>query len=218
MKNKHNGGIIFLFFILFSLVACKTTEVETQIQEPIDNISEPVDETENNNQIEETNILSQENDLAEAVIETEEIDSDDEEYLRSINKLEVTETVTKKEFADDKAAILKNIDALSDVMETRDAAAWRKFIDPESINYYSNPVNLRNAQKKLPNKSIVLKSIDDYFFYVFIPSRKRSRVDEIRYISKTNIKAVQVKEDYSTVVYYYFKKIDDKWYVHLPPV
>ena len=148
----------------------------------------------------------------------EEIDLEEEEYLRSTNNLNQEEHITKQQFNDDKTAILKIIDELSKVMNGKDYKKWLTYIEPDSINYYSNPVNLRNAQKKLPNKAIALRNIEDYFNYVFIPSRKRSRVDEIRYISATNIKAVQVKEDYSTVVYYYFKKINEKWYVHLPPV
>ena len=52
--------------------------------------------------------------------------------------------------------------------------------------------------------------------HVFIPSRKISKVDEIRYISKTNVKAVEVREDKSILVYYYFQKIDGKWLVNLP--
>ena len=72
------------------------------------------------------------------------------------------------------------------------------------------------AQKKLPNKMLQINTIKDYFNYVFIPSRKISKVDEIRYISKTNVKAVEVREDKSILVYYYFQKIDGKWLVNLP--
>lgn len=142
---------------------------------------------------------------------------DDEEYLRSINNLD-GETVTKEEFSDDKTAVLKVINELSTIMDTKDVNAWLKYIEPSSKDYYSNITNLKKAQKKLPNKSINLNNINDYFIYVFIPSRKRSQVDEIRYINKNSIKAVQVKDDNSIVVYYYFTKINNKWMVHLPPV
>ena len=150
----------------------------------------------------------------ELVIEEPEID--EEEYLRSIDNLDATESVTKVEFNEDKNAILSAISDLSNIMETKDVNKWLEYIEPDSIEYYSNPVNLRKAQKKLPNKTVVLKDIEDYFNYVFIPSRQRSQVDEIRYISKISIKAVQVKEDKSIVVYYYFTKVGNKWLIHLP--
>ena len=145
-------------------------------------------------------------------------DSDNEEYLRSTNDLSIDDSVTLKEFEEDKAAILKVIEELSVIMETKNANEWLKYLEPNSINYYSTPANLIKVQKKLPNKTIHLRNIGDYFNYVFIPSRQRSKVDEIRYISKTNIKAVQVKDDKSIVVYYYFTKVDGKWLVHLPPL
>ena len=55
-----------------------------------------------------------------------------------------------------------------------------------------------------------------YFKYVFIPARKNRKVDEIRYISKNYVKAVQVKKDKSIVVYYYFVRENNEWLVHIP--
>lgn len=151
----------------------------------------------------------------EEVVNIVDDEEDDEEYLRSTIDL-VEETVTKEEFSEDKAQILKIIDQLKDIMEREDVKSWMKYIDPASINYYSSPANIRKAQKKLPDKTIVLNGIGDYFKYVFIPSRKRSEVKEIRYISKNNIKAVNVKSDNSIIVYYQFVKINNKWLVHIP--
>lgn len=142
-------------------------------------------------------------------------DEVDEEYIRSTTELG-NDTVTKQEFVEDKAEILRIIAEMSEIMETQDVKRWLNYIDPESIKYYSTPANVRKAQKKLPDKTIQLNGIGDYFKYVFIPSRKRSEVDEIRYISKTNIKAVKVKSDNSINVYYYFVKIDGNWLVHIP--
>lgn len=150
--------------------------------------------------------------------EIEEPEVDEEEYLRSIDNLDETESVSKLDFTQDKNAILHAISDLSQIMESKDVDKWLEYIEPSSIEYYSNQINLRKAQKKLPNKTIVLRNISDYFYNVFIPSRQRSQVDEIRYISKNTIKAVQVKEDKSIVVYYYFTKIGNKWLVQLPVI
>lgn len=156
-------------------------------------------------------------DVDEEVIDVKsEAELEDEEYIRSTNNLSSEETVTKEEFADDKAEILRIISELQEIMDEEDTEAWLTYIAPESIKYYSTPANIRKAQKKLPNKAIILNGIGDYFKYVFIPSRKRSKVEEIRYISKTNIKAVDVKDDGSIIVYYQFVKINNKWLVHIP--
>ena len=138
-----------------------------------------------------------------------------EEYLRSTKAL-TEESVTVEEFETDKAEILKIINELKVIMDNGDKTKWLTYIDPDSINYYSNHTNLRKVREKLPNKQIQLHGIGDYFKYVFIPSRKNSNIDEIRYISKSNIRAVQIREDKSELVYYNFVKKDNKWYVHIP--
>ena len=145
-------------------------------------------------------------------------DEADAEYQRSIQALSAEEIVTKDEFAEDKAEILKIIKQLQKIMEKEDTEAWLKYVDADSRNYYSNPANIRKVQKKLPNKAIVLNGISDYFKYVFIPSRKNREITEIRYISKTNTKAVQVNDDGSITRYYQFIKVNGKWYVQLDRV
>lgn len=144
------------------------------------------------------------------------VDESEEEYLRSINNLQAEEIVTKSEFEEDKAAILAIIENLAEIMEEEDFNAWMNYISKDSKTYYSNPKNIRKAQKKLPDKTLQLYGIKDYFKHVFIPARKNRRVDEIRYISKSYVKAVQVKDDASIVVYYYFIKENGKWIVHIP--
>ncbi len=202
------AAIAVLFTIIFSACATKQEEhqqepeapavIETEdIEEPVEEIAEPED-----------NVI---------VIEDED-DGSDDEYLRSIANLDETEAVTKQEFADDKNEILEIISELAVIMETKDTLAWLKYIEEESKEYYKNPVNLRKAQRKLPNKLIELKTIEDYFKFVFIPARKNSQIDEIRYISRTHVKAVQIREDMPDAIYYEFKKADGKWLVYIPPV
>ncbi|MBQ9494772.1 MAG: hypothetical protein IJR50_03940 [Treponema sp.] len=136
-----------------------------------------------------------------------------EEYLRSVNNVDVT----LKTFNEDKTEIMKIIGELADIMSKSQYEAWVKYIDKESIQYWSNPANLRRASRMLPIKNLQMSSLRDYFTYVFVPSRKGRKVDEIRYDSKTEVKAVQMRED-TDVIYYYFNKINGKWLVHIPPI
>ena len=166
---------------------------------------------------EEIQIESDEDEVVDIVEEPVNLNTeDDEEYIRSTNNLTEEEAVSKDEFAEDKATILRIISEMQKIMEKEDFNAWIKYIAPDSIRYYSNPVNIKKAQKKLPNKSIQLNGIEDYFKYVFIPARKRSEVTEIRYVSKTNIKAVELKDNGKVISYYQFVKIDGKWLIHIP--
>lgn len=201
--------ILFALFLGVCLVSCGSAPVEEK-EKP----EAPV-EKETKTSIDEVEDVEDEVELINEEVKAEE---DEEEYIRSTQALSAEELVTKDEFAEDKAEILRIIKELQKVMEKEDVEDWLSYVDTASKNFYSNPANIRKVQKKLPNKAIVLNGIGDYFKYVFIPSRKNREITEIRYISKTNTKAVQVNEDHSITRYYQFIKVNGKWYVQLDRV
>lgn len=203
------AAIAVLLAIIFSACATKQDQAPQETEAPVVENETP--------QVEEPIVEEVSEDDNVIVIE-EEGDGSDDEYLRSIANLDVAEAVTKQEFTDDKNEILHIISDLAIIMETKDTLEWLNYIEEESKEYYKNPVNLRKAQRKLPNKLIELKTIEDYFKFVFIPARKNSQIDEIRYISKTHVKAVQLREDMPDAIYYEFKKLNGKWFVYIPPV
>ncbi len=203
------AAIAVLFTIIFS--ACATKQEEPLQESEAPEVIETPD-------VEETVVQDVTDEEDNVIVIEDEGDGSDDEYLRSIANLDETQAVTKQEFNDDKNEILQIISELAVIMETKDTLAWLKFIDEESKEYYKNPVNLRKAQRKLPNKLIELKTIEDYFKSVFIPARRNSQIDEIRYISKTHVKAVQIREDMPDAIYYEFKKANGKWLVYIPPV
>ena len=128
----------------------------------------------------------------------------------------LTDFDSKEEFIQDKTEIINTIKELQKIMDKQDYQAWLPYISRNSIQYYSSPVNIRKANKRLPDKTIIFRGLEDYFKYIFIPSRKQSKVDEIRYINKSEVKAVQVLPNNSTVVYYNFIREDGKWKVNIP--
>lgn len=201
--------ILFALILGVCLVSCGSVPVEEK-EKP----EAPV-EKETKTSVDEVEDVEDEVELINEEVKAEE---DEEEYLRSTQALSAEELVTKDEFAEDKAEILRIIKELQKVMEKEDVEDWLSYVDTASKNFYSNPANIRKVQKKLPNKAIVLNGIGDYFKYVFIPSRKNREITEIRYISKTNTKAVQVNEDHSITRYYQFIKVNGKWYVQLDRV
>ncbi|MDE5797901.1 MAG: hypothetical protein K2H73_02575, partial [Treponemataceae bacterium] len=93
--------------------------------------------------------------------------AEDLEYERSVGGADIS----RDTFEDDKAAILRIIRELSHVMKTLDYKAWVTYLDQESIDYWSRPTNLRKAQARLPIKGLQLKTLGDYFKYVFVPAR-----------------------------------------------
>jgi len=140
------------------------------------------------------------------------ISKEDQEYSRSVTDLGIE--VSKETFNEDKSEILEIIEKLSGIMKHKDYAAWLNYLTPESKAFWSNQQNLAIVSQRLPIKNYRLKNLQDYFEKVFIPSRIGRVVDEIRYVSTTKVKAVQYTEE-QDIIYYYFEKIDGRWYLHL---
>lgn len=137
----------------------------------------------------------------------------EDEYSRSVGDV----SVSRDTFAEDKEKILEIISELDTVMKNFDYRSWLTYVDQESIDCWSKPANLRKAQNRLPVKGLRLTSLQDYFKYVFVPARKGRKVTEIRYISDTYIKAIEVGQE-QDIVYYYFNKINGRWMVNIPPL
>ncbi|MBP5696205.1 MAG: hypothetical protein J6X11_06095 [Treponema sp.] len=136
-----------------------------------------------------------------------------DEYERSVSK--IRGTVTKETFEEDKKEILQIIDQLKNIMISSNYTAWLKYVDEESKVYWSNRENLKKVAAL--KKGLQLNYLKDYFLKIFVPARKGRRVDEIRYETDTQVKAVQVNEGNDTI-YYDFKKVNGQWKVHLPPI
>lgn len=207
--------ILASFSAVFLFFSCKSTEVaepesqEVQITEPEPAPEpEPVPEPEPAPAVEEK-IPEPE---PEPVVEEQKAEPKDE-YERSVGDV----SVSRDTFAEDKERILKIISSLDIVMRDVDYKSWLTYVDKDSISYWSKPANLKKAQSRLPVKGLRLTSLEDYFKYVFIPARKGREITEIRYISDTYIKAIEVGEE-QDIVYYYFKKIGGYWMVNLPPI
>lgn len=139
----------------------------------------------------------------------------DDEYTRSVG--EVGAIVSKETFEEDKRTVLHIIDQLDTCMKNMDYKTWVTFLDPESVRYWSQKANLQKAASQLPVRGLKLNSLEDYFKYVFVGARKGRRVDEIRYETDSQVKAVQVNGTNDTV-YYNFKKSNGVWKLHLPPL
>lgn len=140
--------------------------------------------------------------------------SENAEYSRSVSALG-DKSVSFDDFQRDKTDILAVIADLDKSMKNRDYALWRSYLTPGSISYWSNKLNLQIIASKLPKKGVMLRTLSDYFTNVFIPSRMGRNVNEIRYISRTEVKAVEV-QDNKDIIYYEFEKIDNRWLVKLP--
>ncbi|WP_407428899.1 hypothetical protein [Treponema sp.] len=197
----------FSFIISTAFLSCGSTNVTPSAeQEP----EKPV-----NTETPAEPVPAQENTPAETAGLMEEpavISDTDDEYSRSVGDIQIS----RDTFIDDKEKILQIIKDLDSIMKNMNYNSWLSYVEPESIDYWKLRKNLQKYEKHLPIKGIKLRDLQDYFKHVFVPSRKGREVTEIRYISDTYIKAVQVRDNQGDLIYYYFNKINGKWMVHLP--
>jgi hypothetical protein len=123
--------------------------------------------------------------------------STNSEYSRSVAAL--GHAISEETFYADKSAIMAIIADLQQIMAKKDVARWRVYLSPASVAYLKNPTNLKAISTKLPAQFAVRNDMD-FFNYVFIPARQGRKIDEIRYISPTEVKAVQVQAN-NAVIY-----------------
>lgn len=149
--------------------------------------------------------------------ETKTEKNDLEEFNNEYTRSTLNVDVSIDDFNEDKKRILQIINELNVIMGEMNYNKWETYVDSESLIYWSKKANLQKAASRLPIKGIKLNSLRDYFIHVFLPSRKGHEVTEIRYETRTLIKAVQVTKE-NDVVYYTFRKINNDWKLYLPKI
>ncbi|MBP3448960.1 MAG: hypothetical protein J6K22_00685 [Spirochaetaceae bacterium] len=204
----------FIFFVtLIFLVGCLSTP------EPVDKPEEskantPKEEVveQKKHDVHETTSVEDEPTLTLTIPEAV-----DDEYTRSVKAIQTNEVISPDTFAEDKKAILQTIEELDLIMKNRDYNSWLNYVTPQSIDYWKQKSHLQAVSARLPGNKIQLKTLEDYFNWVFRLSRQNARVDEIRYISSKLVKAVQVSGN-QDIIYYQFEKQNGRWLISLDTI
>ena len=110
-------------------------------------------------------------------------------------------TITKETYDQTKTEMEKIVENLNRITASKDYSQWLKLLSEEYKQQYSQPLTLRKVSEALPVKGIKLKSLRDYFMYVFVPSRQNVRVDDIRFVSPTRVDVIMKQANVSLLVY-----------------
>lgn len=102
---------------------------------------------------------------------------------------------------------------MDEIIATKNFEKWKANCTLEYLARYSDPSFLRELSEKpnLKDNHIVLSSLKDYFYNVFVPSRVRAPLDKIDFIEKSKVKAITVVNGVPYVVYYLEKDSNNKW-------
>jgi len=109
------------------------------------------------------------------------------------------------------------INELNRVIRNRNYDLWREALSDEYFREISSPENLQQVseQPAMMTRRIVLRTPEDYFLYVVVPSRTNSRVDDIEFISRNRVKAFTISTTRSgeeqRLRLYDLEKIGNTW-------
>lgn len=121
-------------------------------------------------------------------------------------------SITKKDKEIAKSEIEEVVKKLNDITAKKDYGRWRYWLSTEYIKEFSKPDVLKKTSEGLPSnlKGKQLKNIEDYFYYVFVPSRQNGRVDDIAYLTPTKVRVLKITST-QTLIFYNLEKIDERW-------
>ena len=119
-------------------------------------------------------------------------------------------TITKETYDQTKTEMEKIVENLNRITASKDYSQWLKLLSEEYKQQYSQALTLQKVSEALPVKGIKLKSLRDYFTYVFVPSRQNVRVDDIKFVSPTRVDVIMKQANVSLLVYG-LENIDGTW-------
>lgn len=122
-----------------------------------------------------------------------------------------TVTITKSTFENTKTEMQLVVEKLNKITYARDYQNWLTWLSDEYYETYSDPETLEAVSASLPVKGIKLRTIKDYFTYVFVPSRQNMRVDDIKFVSPTRVYVIMEIMPNSPAAIYILEKTSAGW-------
>jgi len=102
--------------------------------------------------------------------------------------------VSKDEYTSTKEDVQHFIEGLNQIIRKRDYNSWKNALSTEYFEKISSPGNLEQVSElpAMKTRGITLKTAEDYFINVVVPSRATSRVDDIEFVGEHRVKAFSV--------------------------
>jgi len=122
-----------------------------------------------------------------------------------------TVTITKQTFKITKTEIQLVVEDLNKITFSKDYERWQTYLTDEYRQNFSDPAILEKVSASLPVKGIQLRTLKDYFTYVFVPSRQNMRVDDIQFVSPTRVYVIMEIAPKSPAAIYILEKTAGGW-------
>lgn len=136
----------------------------------------------------------------------EELTNQETEVIAEFGEVKIT----KKHYNDTMDEIKIVVDGLNKITASKDYTTWLRYLSDQYKRTYSNLSILKTISDSLPVKGLKLNNLKDYFNYVFVPSRQKIKVDDIKFLSPVKVNVVMLSKGKELLVYD-LEKINEKW-------
>lgn len=106
-------------------------------------------------------------------------------------------TAAEQKLYDDTLADIQHfVDDLNAIISKKNYSQWKTVLSDEYFSHISSAEFLAQASASpaLKSKKIILKTPNDYFLNVVVPSRSNSRADAIEFITADHVKVIFIDE------------------------
>ena len=119
---------------------------------------------------------------------------------------------TKEEYDKTFVEVEGVIQEISAFIKAGNFAEWRHYLTPKYVDRLLEPENLAkmNEQPIIKKQNVSIRSLDDYFTYVVVPSRVNARLDEILFADASRVEAL-MKIGANRFLLYQLEKVGDTW-------
>jgi len=105
------------------------------------------------------------------------------------------------------------VDKLNAIIERKAFSEWKTYLDLDYLKTYSDPQRLKEYSANSPflkQYSVKLKSLEDFFLFVVVPSRARVKVDDISFLDENRVNVWTVVDN-ERVLLYLLKLYGKEW-------
>jgi hypothetical protein len=125
--------------------------------------------------------------------------------------------ISREYYEATKAEVQIFIEELNREIRSRDYNAWRSHLSDEYFDRISSAEYLRTISETnaMRTRNIVLRTAQDFFNHVVVPSRANSRVDDIEFISQNRVTAFSLSTNregnIQRLILYDLEKTGNMW-------
>ena len=105
------------------------------------------------------------------------------------------------------------VDKLNLIIERKAFLEWKTYLDQEYLTTYSDPVRLKEYSANSPflkQYNVKLKTLEDFFLFVVVPSRAKVKVDDISFLDENRVNVWTVVDN-ERVLLYLLKLYGKEW-------